>query len=427
MERDVLLMTRRVFPHVALACVLVIVGCSSDQPTHIEIDLGDGGGGPVASGGVPSAGGSPAGKGGTAGSVSGAGGSKAGAGGVIAAGGTAGAVSGAGSVMAMAGVAGMGGSAIASAGSSGAAGAGGAGGAGPRCNNCWLLADNVQWERFDAFLSDGTQLVWQDYSDNVVTMGFDGGSMKSLKLPTCSYPWKNALLFDGYVYFSELHAASTYGIFRIRAGVAEGATCEQKYSGADNALSVFLDAPRNTFWVGSGTASTNAVTRILRVDYPSFAVRTEIAQADAYFTAADDAALYGYSKYHVIRYDRTTRAIVDLNDEVASSRVLAVDGTHAYYMSGANLKRTPKTTHTAGEGEIVPGPNQPWRIGVDGDRVVYWTLGDTHFYSMALAGGAPADVSLGTFEIRGLTWDATRWFVMTGPLDGPYKLLRIPK
>lgn len=404
---------------VGFVAMLAAFGCSSDQKTHIDIELGDGGAAPfggssgssaLTSGGASGAGGATTmGNGGMSGGAGGAGGAPT-------SGSAGGGVAGAASTGGAGGVAG-----------SAAAGAGGAGGAASRCNGCWLLADNVEWERFDAFLSDGTQLVWQDLDDNVVTMGFDGSNQKTLTMPACKYPWKGAFLFDGYVYFSELHASSSYGIFRVAAGVAQGATCEQKYTGADDALSTFLDVPRNTFWVGSGTAETNLVTRIVRVDYPSFATHTEIDNLNAYIEAADDGALYGYSNYHIVRYDRATKAMINLNDDGASSNVIAVDDTYVYYMSGANLKRTPKGSHTTAMPEVVPGPNQPWRIAADGNRVVYWTLGDTHFYSTPLAGGTPTDVSLGTFQIRGLTWDATRYFVMTGPLDGPYKLLRLMK
>ena len=189
-----------------------------------------------------------------------------------------------------------------------------------------------------------------------------------------------------------------------------------------------LDAPRNAFWIGSGTASSNAISRLVRVDYPSFLSQTELAQTGATIEAADDAALYGHSNYNVVRYDRATKMLANLNDEVGSARVIAVDDTYVYYLSGTiSLKRTPKAGHTSAAPEVVPGPNQPYRIAADGARVVYWTSGDTHFSSTPLAGGTPSDVSLGAFQIRGLTWDATRWFVMTGPLDGPYKLLRIPR
>jgi hypothetical protein len=169
------------------------------------------------------------------------------------------------------------------------------------------------------------------------------------------------------------------------------------------------------------------VTHVVGLDYPSFAAPTELTQNDAYIQAADDVALYGYSNNHVVRFDRATKQMLDLNDEVGSSRVIAVDSWYAYYMFGANLKRTPKNAHTAGAGEIVPGPNQPYRIALDGDRVVYWVHGDTHFTTMPLAGGTPTEISLGAFAIHGLTWDKTRWFVMTGNLDGPYKLLRLAK
>jgi hypothetical protein len=79
----------------------------------------------------------------------------------------------------------------------------------------------------------------------------------------------------------------------------------------------------------------------------------------------------------------------------------------------------------------VPGPQGAWRIYADGSDAVYWNLEKPDLYKVPFAGGPVTVISTGPLIVRGLTWDASRYYFMesAGPNAwlGPFKIWSIPK
>jgi hypothetical protein len=330
-----------------------------------------------------------------------------------------------------------------SAGNSGGTAASGAGGAptdagldgpAPRCNNCWLLDDSVGWEINALFYADGERVVWQegrDTYDPIATLNVDGTNPQSFTVTSCQVRWVHPTIYGGYVYFNNIR--------RVPEAFGPGSSCETVFSVDTSvpappvAYGYFLDPIGNAFWEN---IYEHDVRRLVRVDLSNFRVRDESNPNGLVTGAADATSLYGYDNpaagsgsYRLLRYDRATKATTVMATYVVVPHVLSVDATSLYFESNGDLFNVPKDTTVEVEPTPIPGPDGEWQIEADGTDAVYYKYDDTAFHRMPLAGGAVQTFSTGTFVVRGITWDATRYFVMLSEPNNTtqFRLVRIPK
>jgi hypothetical protein len=321
--------------------------------------------------------------------------------------------------------------------SSGAGGAltdAGPDGPAPRCNDCWLLDEGPGWEINALFYADGERVVWQqgrDTTDPIATLNVDGTNPQSFTVTGCQVRWIHPTIYGGYVYFNNIR--------RVPLAFGPGSSCETVFSidtsvpSPPVAYGYFLDPIGNAFWEN---IYEHDVRRLVRVDLSNFRVRDESNPNALVTGAADASSLYGYDNpaagsgsYRLLRYDRVTKATTVMATYVVVPHILSVDATSLYFESNGDLFKVPKDTTVEVEPTPIPGPDGAWEIAADGSDAVYYKYNDTAFHRMPFSGGAVRTFSTGTFVVRGITWDTTRYFVMLSQPGNTsaFRLVRIPK
>ena len=304
----------------------------------------------------------------------------------------------------------------------------------PRCNNCWLLTDSVAWDLSALFYADGERVVWQegrDTYDPIATLNIDGSNPQSFTVTGCQVRWGNPTLYGGYVYFNN--------ILRVPQDFGPGSSCETVFSidtsvpAPPVAYGYFLDTIGNAFWEN---VYEHDVYRLVRVDLSTFRERDEsnpnalrVGAADASYLYGHDNPAGGSGSYRLLRYDRVTQATTVLATYVVVPNELHVDDTFLYFESNGGLYKVPKDTTVEVEPTRIPGPDGEWRLLVDGTDVVYFKYEETAFHRMPITGGSVETFSTGAFAVRGVTWDASRYFVMLSEPNETFgfRLVRIPK
>ncbi len=322
----------------------------------------------------------------------------------------------------------------------GLAGAGGQG-LDLECPSCRLVASAFDWDRFDAFVTDGISIFARNGGSpgSVHAVDIDGSNRRSFSIPDCPNAQREPQVYEGYVYFRPRPAAggpSWLSRWQIPDLGAASASCEIVLGDPANAVEGivehFIDATNDTILctfhdttVEGSLVSLDLSTLKSTVVLELTDFEVDAADATSYFGIDNPAA--GSGSYRILRMDRVSKEIVILETYVVLPNIFHVDDQFLYYMSGGGLYRLPKDGNEPVDATPIPGAEGAWQMGVDGDDAVYFKIGEPSIYRAPLAGGEVTRIPSGPLGIRGLIWDDQNYYFMVDRAVGIYDLWALEK
>jgi hypothetical protein len=155
-------------------------------------------------------------------------------------------------------------------------------------------------------------------------------------------------------------------------------------------------------------------------------LRVGAMDATSYFGTDNPAA--GSSSYRILRMARETTEVTVLETYVTVPRVIHVDDELVYYESDGELYSLPKAAAGETSGTPIPGPQNAFKIGVDGQDAVYFVYGEPSIYRVPLSGGEVTRIPTGPLGLRALIWDEQNYYYLASENpEGSYELWALAK